>query len=315
VLSPTRIEHDPLGTVEVPRDALFGAATTRALLNFPGAAVAVGDRPELVRAFANVKAAAAQANSELGVLDPDIAYAIVAAADEVVAGRWHDQFPLALVQGGGGTATNMAFNEVLANRAAQLLGSTVHPLDHVNRSQSTNDVHPTALALAVLDRLAPASAALLIVAATLEERADAHRDLERLGRTCLRDASPLPVPAYHRAQAVAVRRASSRLDDATPALRAVALGATAVGTGAGTPPGYRDLAVARLAVRTGLALTPALDPFDAPLTSTRCSTWRPPRSPPPRRSRRSLPTCGCWRRDRWEDSPRCHSRRSRSAHQ
>jgi aspartate ammonia-lyase len=268
-VSVNRIEHDPLGSVEVPAGALYGAATARALTNFPGAVVAVGDRPELVRALAHVKAAAALTNVELGVLDPEIGRAIVAAADELVAGLWHDQLPLALVQGGGGTATNMAVNEVIANRAGELLGAmpgsyaAVHPLDHVNRSQSTNDVHPTAVAVAAIDLAGPARAGLASVVAALEDRAAAHRGLDRLGRTCLQDALPLAISDYHLAQAHAVARCAGRLASAVESLHAIPLGATAVGTGAGTPPGYRERVVALLASRTGLPLQPAADLFDA----------------------------------------------------
>ena len=154
-MSEIRTEHDMLGAVSVPAAALYGAQTVRAAANFGTTSARLGDRPELLRALAQVKASAAEANRELGVLEPAIADAIVRAADELAAGTLADQFPVALVQGGGGTTTNMAVNEVLANRAAQLLGAepgradVVHPLDHVNRSQSTNDVVPTALALAV----------------------------------------------------------------------------------------------------------------------------------------------------------------------
>ena len=163
-MSEIRTEHDMLGAVSVPAAALYGAQTVRAAANFGTTSARLGDRPELLRALAQVKASAAEANRELGVLDPAIAAAIVRAADELAAGALADQFPVALVQGGGGTTTNMAVNEVLANRAAQLLGAepgradVVHPLDHVNRSQSTNDVVPTALALAV-QACAPAALA------------------------------------------------------------------------------------------------------------------------------------------------------------
>jgi aspartate ammonia-lyase len=221
----TRIERDALGAVEVPADALYGAHTTRALANFPGATVRVMDRPELIRGLAHVKAAAAEANAELGTLEPGVAAVIVEAADELVLGRWHEALPLALVHGGGGTATNMAVNEVLANRAAQILGDApgryelVHPLGHVNRSQSTNDVYPTALQLAALERTAPAVAALTSVAEALDGCAATACDLQRLGRTCLQDAIPLPVAAYHRAQARAVRRAAVGLTDAAAPLQ------------------------------------------------------------------------------------------------
>jgi aspartate ammonia-lyase len=163
----------------------------------------------------------------------------------------------------------MATNEVLANRASQLLGGAlgaydpVHPLDHVNRSQSTNDVHPTALQLALLERGGSAAVALTGVAAALARCGAKAGDLERLGRTCLQDALPLPVRAYHGAQATAVGRAAAGVKAAMDQLRAVPLGATAVGTGVGAPEGYRDLVVAKLAQRSGEALRSSDDLFDA----------------------------------------------------
>ena len=190
-MSEIRTEHDMLGAVSVPAAALYGAQTVRAAANFGTTSARLGDRPELLRALAQVKASAAEANRELGVLDPAIAAAIVRAADELAAGALADQFPVALVQGGGGTTTNMAVNEVLANRAAQLLGAepgrsdVVHPLDHVNRSQSTNDVVPTALALAV-QACAPAALAGL---------GDVIEALEGLAREGRRATSGSGAPA------------------------------------------------------------------------------------------------------------------------
>jgi aspartate ammonia-lyase len=268
-MSEIRTEHDMLGAVSVPADALYGAQTARAAANFGTTSARLAERPELLRALAQVKAAAADANRELGVLEPAIASAIVRAADELAAGKLLDQFPIALVQGGGGTTTNMAVNEVLANRAAQLLGAepgsydVVHPLDHVNRSQSTNDVVPTALALAVQACAPAALAGLGDVIAALEGLAAKAGDDLRLGRTCLQDAVPLPIAAYHGAQATAVRRSAAELLRSVEALLEVPLGATAVGTGIGAPPGYRERAVALLAQRSGLPLRPSADLFDA----------------------------------------------------
>ncbi|HEY1367629.1 MAG TPA: lyase family protein [Gaiellaceae bacterium] len=241
---------------------LYGPETQRALEVF-GGSPPLSSRPELVRALAQVKAAAAEANAVAGVLDPAIAGAIVEAAEEVAAGQWDDQFPLALVHGGGGTATNLAVDEVLAARASELAGEAVHPLDHVNRSQSTNDVYPTALAVAAIDGSRAALAGLEFVAAALDDLAAAAGDLQRLGRTCLRDALPLPVASYHGAQARAVRRGAAQLERAVAGLYEVPLGGTAVGTGFGAPAGYRERAVERLAERTGVPLRPAEDSFDA----------------------------------------------------
>ncbi|MDX6629775.1 MAG: fumarate hydratase, class [Gaiellales bacterium] len=268
-MSDIRTEHDMLGPVSVPAAALYGAQTARAAVNFGTTSSRLSDRPELLRALGQVKASAAEANRELGVLEPAIAAVIVRAAEELAAGGLREHFPIALVQGGGGTSTNMAVNEVLANRAAQLLGAepgrsdVVHPLDHVNRSQSSNDVVPTALSLAVHACAPAALAGLGAVTAALDGLAARAGDGLRLGRTCLQDAVPLPIAAYHGAQATAVRRASAALRRSIEPLLEVPLGATAVGTGLGAPPGYRGRAVTLLALRSGLALRPAVDPFDA----------------------------------------------------
>lgn len=264
-----RIELDLLGEAEVPAEALYGIHTVRALRNFALAGPTLSQRPRLVVALARVKVAAARANARLGVLDPRLADAIVEAGREVAGGRWHEHFPLPVLQGGGGTSTNMNANEVLANRANELLGSArglyepVHPNDHVNRSQSTNDVYPTALAIAVVEEGAETVAALEHLGAVLETKASEAGDLERLGRTCLQDAVPLTVGDTHRAQARALARTAGDLRNALDALQAVPLGATVVGTGLGAPAGYRELAVSLLAEETGLPLEPARDPFDA----------------------------------------------------
>ncbi len=263
----TRTERDAIGAIEVPADVLWGANTARALENFGAEGVTtVADQEPLLRALIQVKIAAAWANLELGALSGDVAEAIIAAGREVLEGRWLDQFPLNLLQGGGGTSTNMNVNEVLATRASQLLigeGTRVHPNDHVNRSQSTNDVYPTALALAVLDAGATAVADAEHLQAVLAERAEAFRGLERLGRTCLRDALPVTIDATFRAHAYGVGRTAGALKVALSAMRQLPLGATAVGTGAGAPDGYGELILTVLSEETGLRLEPAADHHDA----------------------------------------------------
>jgi aspartate ammonia-lyase len=260
VTAGPRVERDSLGEVEVPAGALYGAHTVRAAANFRVSGFTLRDRPELVEALVGVKIAAARANAELGVLEPKLAAAIVEAGREVLAGRWRGEFPLEVVQGGGGTATNMNVNEVLANRAAELLGGArgtyelVHPNDHVNRSQSTNDVYTTALQLAVLTVAPPALEGFELVAATLDRKARESGSLERLGRTCLQDALPVPAAETLRAHVHAVRRTVAALAAALQPLLAVPLGATAIGTGLGAPAGYRELAVRLLAEETSLAL-------------------------------------------------------------
>lgn len=251
-----------------PATPEHGPQTLLALANFPSHGRRFSDVPEFVRAYTQVKAAAATANVALGVLDAERGDAITAAAREVADGRHADRFPTALVQGGGGTSTNMNVNEVLAARATELLaaagsGTTVHPNDHVNRSQSTNDTYPTAMALALRALTAPAVAALDVLERSLLAKADEYGPLPRLGRTCLQDAVPLPVDATHRAQAAAVRRVAGGLRDAAAALTAVPLGATAVGTGIGAPDGYAAAAVAELAALAGVEVARADDLFDA----------------------------------------------------
>ena len=174
-------------------DPLFGAQTRLAMANFPAHGRRFADVPQFVRAYSWVKAAAAMANLELGVLDAQRAEAIVRAAAEVADGQWHAQFPTALVQGGGGTSTNMNINEVLAVRATALLAErgselTVHPNDHVNRSQSTNDSYPTAMALALRELSAPAAAGLDLLQRSFTAKAEQYDQTLRLGRTCLQDA-------------------------------------------------------------------------------------------------------------------------------
>jgi len=268
-LSDGRVERDALGKGHVPTDALYGIQTVRARENFSLEGDRLCDRPVFVVSLAHVKAAAAQANRDLGVVKPEIADAIIAAARDVAGGRFHDQFPLEIVQGGGGTSTHMNVNEVLANRANELLGKArghyapVHPYDHVNRSQSTNDVVPTAIGIAVYVTSRTALEGLAQLQGQLLRQAVAHEGLEHLGRTCLQDALPVPVSAVHRAQAHAVARAATDLEVAADRVLAVPLGATAVGTGFGAPDGFRELALGYLRDETALDVRPAEDLFDA----------------------------------------------------
>ncbi len=265
----TRIERDALGELPVPTDALFGAETQRALQNTLPAGLRVGDRPGLVRALGEVKSAAALANTAVGALAAEIGEAVVGAAREVARGAWDGQFVIPLVQGGGGTATNMCANEVIANRAGELLGEPrgtyrrVDPHDHVNLSQSTNDVYPTALQIAVVRAGREAVGMFAGLAATFGRKADAYAGLERLGRTCLQDALPVPIDGVHRAQAAAITRLADGLGRALDELLSVPLGGTAVGTGDGTAAGYREEVVGRLADETGLALRRSADTLDA----------------------------------------------------
>ena len=265
----TRRERDALGEVEVPAEVLWGVHTLRAVENYGGDGVTLQDRPRLLEGLVAVKIAAARANVQCGVLDPDIGDGVVRAGREVLTGRWRDQFPINIVQGGGGTATNMNINEVLANRAAELLGWTrgtydhVHPNDHVNRSQSTNDAYPTGLQVAAMATGAAALRDFEHLAASFADRAQQYPGVERLGRTCLQDALPVSIDATHRSHAHALERTTSELSEALSALRSVPLGVTAVGSGAGTPEGYRERAVALLGEETGLELVASPDGYDA----------------------------------------------------
>jgi aspartate ammonia-lyase len=245
-------------------DILYGEQTRLALANFPLRGRRLFEVPDFLGAYAHVKAAAARANMELGVLDRPRGDAIVQAALEVAAGQHADQFPLPLVQGGGGTSTNMNVNEVLAARATQLVRAvTVDAHDHVNRSQSTNDTYPTAMALAVRRITQSTLAAMATLAESFDHAGARWGGMTRLGRTCLQDAVPLTVGQTHRAHAHSVRRARSALADAVDALTAVPLGATAIGTGIGSPPGYAAAAIRQLAAVSGQPVTAAENYFDA----------------------------------------------------
>ncbi len=265
----TRVEQDALGRVDVPRGALWGAQTQRALASFDVGGRRLADAPELVRAYAQVKAAAAHANVALGAIPADVGAAIAAAADEVARGDHRDAFPLPVLQGGGGTSTNMNLNEVLANLAEERLGGArgtygiVRPLEHVNCSQSTNDTYPTALAIATVRCGHECLQGLGRLRDAIDDAATAAGELERLGRTCLQDAVPLPVAAGLGAASTGLARTTAGLDAALAALLAVPLGATAVGTGIGAPDGFAQAAVTRLSEISGLAVEPSRDPFDA----------------------------------------------------
>jgi fumarate hydratase class II len=257
-----RVEHDTMGEVRVPADALWGAQTQRAVQNFPIS----GERlpASLVTALARVKQAAARTNERLGVLPADVAAAIAEAADEVAAGRHSEQFPVDVFQTGSGTSSNMNVNEVVARLAGARLGRPVHPNDHVNASQSSNDVFPTAVHLAatagVLHDLLPALDHLAVV---LAERAEAFADVVKAGRTHLMDAVPVTLGQEFAGYAEQVRRGAGRVRSALPGTAEVPLGGTAVGTGLNTPPGWRAQVVAELAALTGLPLTAAVDGFEA----------------------------------------------------
>ena len=256
-----RIEHDTMGEVRVPASALYRAQTQRAVENFPISGQ--GLEPAHIHALAQVKKAAARANRELGVLEQAVAEAIVAAADAVIAGEHDAQFPVDTYQTGSGTSSNMNMNEVLATLAS---GDDlqVHPNDHVNASQSSNDVFPTsvhvAVTAAVTGTLLPA---LDHLASSLETKARAWKDVVKSGRTHLMDATPVTLGQEFGGYAAAIRYGIERVEAALPRTAEVPLGGTAVGTGINTPAGFPQRVIELLGEQTGLPLTEARDHFEA----------------------------------------------------
>ncbi len=257
-----RIERDSMGELQVPASALYGVQTQRAVDNFPVSGLPM-PRP-FIRALGLIKSACTQANRELAGLDPAVAEAIMAAAEEVARGNHDAHFPVDVFQTGSGTSSNMNANEVIARLASQRSGQTVHPNDHVNMGQSSNDVIPTAIhvsaALEVHERLLPALAAL---AATIERRAGELADVTKTGRTHLMDAMPVTLGQELSGWAAQVRNGIARLESVQPRLHALAQGGTAVGTGINADPGLGARVCALLQERTGIAFTPAANRFEA----------------------------------------------------
>jgi len=267
-MAATRIEHDSFGPIEVPAEHLWGAQTQRSLRHF---AISGERMPQaLIAALATVKKAAALVNRDLGTLDERRADAIVAACDEIVAGRHDAEFPLVVWQTGSGTQTNMNVNEVVANRASELLGGTrgegrlVHPNDHVNRGQSSNDVFPAAMALActraVASRVAPAVTALRDV---LDGKARAFVGVVKVGRTHLMDATPLTLGQEMSGWVSQLDHGLAHLEAARPHLAELALGGTAVGTGLNAHPEYAERVARKLVELTGLPIVTAPNKFEA----------------------------------------------------
>jgi fumarate hydratase class II len=260
--SEYRIEHDSMGEVRVPAHAKWRAQTQRAVENFPIS----GQRLERahIEALARIKAAAARVNAELGVLDRDIAQAVAEAAAEVAEGRWDEHFPVDVFQTGSGTSSNMNANEVVATLATERLGREVHPNDHVNASQSSNDVFPSSIHIAataaVTGDLIPA---LEHLAASLERKSAEFADVVKSGRTHLMDATPVTLGQEFGGYAAQIRYGVERLRASLPRLAELPLGGTAVGTGINTPPGFSAAVIAEVARTTGLPLTEARDHFEA----------------------------------------------------
>jgi aspartate ammonia-lyase len=256
----TRREHDLLGERDVPADALYGIQTLRAVENFPITGVRLAHFPRLVEALAMVKQAAARANRRLGLLEPELAEAIDRACQEILDGRWHGHFVVDVVQGGAGTSTNMNANEVIANRALELLGQPrgcyehCHPNNHVNLSQSTNDAYPTAVRVATVLKLGQLVDALEQLRQLLVDKAVEARDVLKMGRTQLQDAVPMTVGQELEAFAVTTGEDIARLKENARLLLEINLGGTAIGTGINADPRYPGLAVEELRRISGLDL-------------------------------------------------------------
>ncbi|WP_328841259.1 aspartate ammonia-lyase [Streptomyces europaeiscabiei] len=265
----TRVEHDLVGDKEVPADAYYGVHTVRAVENFAITGSTIARFPDLIAALAAVKQAAAQANRDLGLLPSDIAGAIICACEEIRAGRLHEQFVVDPLQGGAGTSTNMNANEVIANRALEILGlprgsyDVIHPLDHVNLGQSTNDVYPTAVRLALVVSLRRLGDSLGALATAFTAKAAEFGDVLKMGRTQLQDAVPMTLGQEFTTYAVMIEEDRQRLTEAAALLLESNLGGTAIGTGINGHPRYAELACAYLAGISGEPVRPAGDFIEA----------------------------------------------------
>ncbi|MFE0028118.1 aspartate ammonia-lyase [Amycolatopsis sp. NPDC059021] len=264
-----RVEHDLLGDKEVPAGAYWGVHTARARENFPITGTAISAYPHLIEALAAVKEAAARANAELGLLSPEDAEAICAACKEIRAGALHDEFVVDVVQGGAGTSTNMNANEVIANRALELLGhekgdyARLHPNEHVNLGQSTNDAYPSAVRLATIIAVRELSEAMIVLERAYAAKAAEFRDLLKMGRTQLQDAVPMTLGQEFGTYAVMLGEDRLRLTEAVALLHEINLGATAIGTGLNAAPGYAGAACRHLREITGLPLVTSADLVEA----------------------------------------------------
>jgi fumarate hydratase class II len=257
-----RIEHDTMGEVRVPKDALYAAQTQRAVENFPISGRGISDHH--IAALGQVKRAAAIANNELGVIDDATSAAIREAAEEVIAGKHDGEFPIDIFQTGSGTSSNMNTNEVVGTLASRIKGEKVHPNDHVNASQSSNDVFPTSIhiaaAEAVNEVLLPG---LEVLAKSLEAKAEEFKDVVKAGRTHLMDATPIMLGQEFSGYATQIRYGIDRVNAALPRLYELPLGGTAVGTGINTPAGFSQRVIELIAENTGLPFVEATNHFEA----------------------------------------------------
>ena len=257
-----RIEHDTMGEVRVPKDALYSAQTQRAVENFPISGLTLDSHH--IAALGQIKKAAAEANKELGTVDAEIADAIDEAADEVIAGKHDDQFPIDVFQTGSGTSSNMNTNEVVSKLASNILGSPVHPNDHVNASQSSNDVFPSSIHIAayqaVEEVLLPG---LRTLKTSLDAKAEEFKDVVKSGRTHLMDATPIMLGQEFSGYAQQIKYGIARVEGALPRLAELPLGGTAVGTGINTPAGFSNRVIEIISENTGYPFKEADNHFEA----------------------------------------------------
>ena len=264
-----RTEHDSLGERELPDQAYYGVQTLRAMENFAISGVFIKNFEHMIEALAFVKKAAAQANCELGVLDEEKMNAISAACEELLDGKLHDHFPVDMFQGGAGTSTNMCANEVIANRGLEIMGHAkgeydfLHPNDHVNCSQSTNDAYPTSIKLAVLLSLQDLLGAMGELRQALENKAAEFSDVLKMGRTENQDAVPMTLGQEFSAYAVMIESAAGALERNADEFHDINMGATAIGTGINSPPGYADLVTQKLSAVSGFELRRARNLVEA----------------------------------------------------
>jgi aspartate ammonia-lyase len=267
--APTRLDRDSLGEMEVPADSYWGIHTARALENFPITRRPISVYPDLIRALARVKQAAARANKEIGVLDGAKADLIERVCEEIIGGALHDQFAVGVIQGGAGTSTNMNANEVIANRALELMGKRrgeyefMHPIDDVNRSQSTNDVYPTAVKLAVIFGIRRLLQEHTLLAESFARKGEEFADILKVGRTQLQDAVPMTLGQEFGGFAHTLIEDHDRLLETVPLLSEINMGATAIGTGITTDPRYAEAVCRHLADVSGIHTVTAKNLIEA----------------------------------------------------
>ena len=268
-MTEMRIEHDSLGEVAVPKDAYYGVQTRRALDNFHISGIPMSHYPRMINALAYVKMAAAEANASLGLLDEDKSRAICRACGDILDGRLHDQFVVDVVQGGAGTSANMNANEVVCNRALELLGHAkgeyehLHPLNHVNMSQSTNDVYPSALNIALILDIRELVDAMAYLRKAFRRKGEEFADVIKMGRTQLQDAVPMTLGQEFSAWAVTIGEDIQRLDEAQALVHEINMGATAIGTGLNSHPDYARTVTEKLVQLTTLQLVSSPDLVEA----------------------------------------------------